>query len=109
MGDPAREIVATVAKALALQDMASARRRGVDRDEPLRWTLFEDDARTAVVATLEAIEQEMPDDLDLFRTIRAAGRKDSDKAKAVLAMMPNFAAAIKAVGEGALQNEPGTS
>jgi len=66
-----------------------------------------DIAKAAIAETLKAIEREMPDDLDLFRTIRAAGRKDSDKAKAVLAMMPNFAAAIKAIGT--LQNTTGTS
>lgn len=68
-----------------------------------------DIARAAIAETLKAVDGEMPDDIDLFRAIRSAGRKDRDKAKAVLALMPNFAAAIQKIGHGeSLQNEPGT-
>ncbi|MFT4056453.1 MAG: hypothetical protein QM681_18265 [Novosphingobium sp.] len=52
------------------------------------------DADVAIAVLLEALDDELPDDITLFRVIRAAGRKDADKANAVLAILPKPAAML---------------
>lgn len=54
-----------------------------------------DIARAAIPVVLKAVADVLPDDLDLFRAIRGAGRKDRDKARAVLAILPNMSATIE--------------
>lgn len=45
-------------------------------------------ADAAIAAVLDA----MPDEIDLFRILRRAGRKDADKARAIDAMLAAFRA-----------------
>lgn len=40
------------------------------------------------IATLEQVARELPDEIDLFRAIRDAGRKNSQKAGAAYALIP---------------------
>jgi predicted thioredoxin/glutaredoxin len=42
----------------------------------------------------------LPDEIDLFRIIRDAGRKDIDKARAVEAIMQDIATSIRAILNG---------
>jgi hypothetical protein len=39
-------------------------------------------------AAMEEVRADLPDEIDLFRAIRDAGRKNSDKARAAYALIP---------------------
>ncbi|GEM_PF-4192380 len=67
-----------------------------------------DEERAAVVKIISAeLELAIPDDLELFCTIRAAGRRDADKARAVFERLPTADKIRTAAFLSALAEEDG--